>query len=101
MLQPASLPLGSTRRQSGLSDTPVTKYLVHRSTEGLPNSNALIEGQRTGASCFLNEYEEMMPAIFCIPARSPRVVARAELEVMLLVAQAGTKTAGVKVYASY
>jgi hypothetical protein len=42
-----------------------------------------------------------MPAIFCIPARSPRVVARAELEVMLLVAQAGTKTAGVKVYASY
>jgi hypothetical protein len=40
----------------------------------------------------------MMPAMFCIPDRRPRVVARAEFEVILLVAHAGTSTAGVKVY---
>jgi hypothetical protein len=51
----------------------------------------------TGASSPLNEYDEIIPAIFWSPTRSPSVVARAEFEVMLLDAHAGTSTAGVKV----
>lgn len=50
---------------------------------------------RTGASSDLNAYEETIPAMFCNPDRSPKVVALAESEVMLLVVQAGTKIAGV------
>ena len=52
-------------------------------------------GIRTGASCDLNAYEDIIPAMFCRPVRRPKVVARAPLDVILLDAHAGTKTAGV------
>ena len=40
--------------------------------------------------------EDIIPAMFCRPVKRPRVVARELLDVILLEAQEGTRTAGVK-----